>query len=187
MTTEPIQLSEERLRSLKSAGEIADRLGIPETILLNLANEGFIPHYKLRGIEGPWFMWKETRYWIRANLVTRVNGNPLPKTPIIVAPDHIPSARYDAVPFSLQGVEGLREYVPDFFCGVYFLCCDGQVVYVGQSHHIPQRLRQHGDKKFDRVFFLHVPQYCLDELESKFIRLLNPSLNLTGKASTVSL
>jgi hypothetical protein len=63
--------------------------------------------------------------------------------------------------------------------GVYFLCLDGDVVYVGQSIAVGVRVGSHaGSKPCDRIFALPVPPSELDAVEGAFIRILKPRLNM---------
>ena len=63
-------------------------------------------------------------------------------------------------------------------CGVYFLRYEGQIVYVGQSVSVYNRVSAHRkEKKFDQVSFLPCKQEELNNLEGFFIRLLMPKLN----------
>jgi hypothetical protein len=64
-------------------------------------------------------------------------------------------------------------------CGIYFLIKDNEIVYVGQSIHIPRRLKTHkrDQKSFDKVFFVECKRKELDCLERKYIRKFVPKLN----------
>lgn len=63
-------------------------------------------------------------------------------------------------------------------CGVYFLRDQGEIVYVGQSVSVYNRVSQHRQqKKFDSVSFLPCRRDQLNNLEGFFIRLLKPKLN----------
>jgi hypothetical protein len=64
-------------------------------------------------------------------------------------------------------------------CGIYFLIKDDEIVYIGQSIHIPHRLKNHKrDKKpFDKVFFIECKRRELDRLERMLIRQYTPRLN----------
>ena len=80
-------------------------------------------------------------------------------------------------------------------CGVYFLCKGDEVVYVGQSTNVIQRVASHMAevsnpkidptapimrKKFDRAFFLKCETGDLDRLEGAFIRIFEPKANGRG-------
>ena len=72
--------------------------------------------------------------------------------------------------------------------GVYFLFCEGELVYVGQSRHVPDRIADHVREKrlsFDSVSFIPVPVEKLLETESYYIDLLWPTENRTGDRSKV--
>ncbi len=63
-------------------------------------------------------------------------------------------------------------------CGVYFLICDGSVVYVGQSVDIQSRLGSHANSiPFGSYYYIECDNTQLDLLESIYIHLLNPVLN----------
>lgn len=63
-------------------------------------------------------------------------------------------------------------------CGVYFLIKDDEIIYVGKSVRIPNRLRDHQrGKDFDRVFFVECKEDELDDLEKRCIREFSPRLN----------
>ena len=58
------------------------------------------------------------------------------------------------------------------------MCDNEQVVYVGQSKNIAQRVKGHSDVKcFDSVYVLIVPWHKLDDVEAAFIRHLQPKYN----------
>jgi len=65
--------------------------------------------------------------------------------------------------------------------GVYFLLRDEEVVYVGQSSNVAQRIAAgHPEKEFDDAVCLLVPQEQLLEVEAAFISALNPLYNRTA-------
>lgn len=76
--------------------------------------------------------------------------------------------------------------VPEF--GVYFLLDGEEVVYVGQSHCVNARVRQHqseGAKRFDRAVWLSVPEKLLWDIEDAFISVFRPKYNRTSGALAV--
>lgn len=65
-------------------------------------------------------------------------------------------------------------------CGVYFLMLKREIVYVGQSTNIANRIGQHAkEKEFDRVRFIRCDREHLNKVEGFFIDLLQPRLNGT--------
>lgn len=92
------------------------------------------------------------------------------------------------MPESLKSICG-RYKLPVFrvnekeISGVYFLCKDGKVDYVGQSKDIKERIRTHRKEKrksFDSIFALKLPQELLLKIEETFIVLLCPKYNNNG-------
>lgn len=94
-------------------------------------------------------------------------------------------------PVGLNEVEGLQHYEPQFF--IYFLVLGLEVVYVGQTNDLKQRIDQHrrgfwgGNRKkqqaktFDDVFYIPVAEEDADRLEAYWIDRLRPRLNLNLK------
>lgn len=84
----------------------------------------------------------------------------------------------DAVPKEIADVSALVEIPALHPPGVYFLCQNNKVVYVGQSTNPSVRIVQHqADKKFDRVFL--IPTNDLDNVEYEYIKKLKPKYNIT--------
>lgn len=63
--------------------------------------------------------------------------------------------------------------------GLYMLCREGRVVYVGQAERPAERIAQHRveGKAFDAVYGLPCPPESRNLLEGYVIRALRPSLN----------
>lgn len=62
--------------------------------------------------------------------------------------------------------------------GIYFLCCRGVVVYVGQSHRIPSRIVKHFETKvFDEIRYINVDVNRLNDVEAYWIKRLRPPYN----------
>jgi hypothetical protein len=63
--------------------------------------------------------------------------------------------------------------------GIYFLCKDKKVVYIGQSRDVLARVNGHiGLKEFDSVMSMLVPEGLLDEAEQYWIKRIKPDLNV---------
>ncbi len=79
----------------------------------------------------------------------------------------------------LKSKYNLESLNDDPIIGIYFLIHNGEIIYVGQSKDIRNRITQHRDKSFDDVFFI---RYIKDELTIKeefFVQSLTPLLNKT--------
>ena len=67
--------------------------------------------------------------------------------------------------------------------GIYFLYYKKELQYVGQSISVFSRVAEHEcNKRFDEVRLFACSQKDLDKFERFFIRLLQPPLNVAGKA-----
>lgn len=121
---------------------------------------------------------------------------------IRVSPDHLTAylethlcpAQGQTVPSSTGAVEsGLtgradwtREEIVGtsakaVFTGIYFLISDGEVVYVGQSIDVLNRIAQHKAKqivKFDRFTLIECSRDDLNRLERIYIQRLRPRCNV---------
>ena len=67
--------------------------------------------------------------------------------------------------------------------GVYFLCDNSNIVYVGQGKFAGQRAMSHFYKKWDEVFVLPCGVEHLKSVEAAFISLLKPHYNKTKHRS----
>ena len=66
-------------------------------------------------------------------------------------------------------------------CGIYFLIDAGEIVYIGQSTNILDRVGSHFSegKTFDRYYAVDVPKRYLNEVESFLIHRFKPRDNRT--------
>ena len=169
---------EEWPTGLVSAGDIAAEVGLAVDRVTALADAGYWPHYRFDG-GAPMFKKSESKAWAARNLMQRVQG----KDPdfdfkvVIQAPNIIKTVP----PASIANVKGLTELTHILYPpGVYFLVDGNEVVYVGQSVNPMSRVGEHLRSKagkFERVYFVPVPQFMLDAVEGGFIKLLSPKLN----------
>lgn len=166
---------------LQSAEESAQALGIGLERLRLLADGGFAPHYRIDG-GPPRFKVSELKRWAAANLVERVEGCELPAPVRIMVPaERVQDHRN--VPVSLRQISGLCDITGEMLrTGIYFLCRDLAVLYVGQSRNVGNRITEHFKRyDFDTIFFLPWPGDDLDRIEAALIRSLRPPIN--GRAS----
>lgn len=159
---------------LKRAAHIADILGLPEKKVLEFANLGYMPHWKINGGE-PLFQTAEVKRWAKKNLLQRNDGTDLPmEFHISVDP---PSA--SNLPPKIHNLKNIRE-IPcaSIIPGIYFLTKNDEIVYVGQSVNPIARIHSHQQEKdFEKAYLLPVPREKLDEVEAAFIRFFRPRLN----------
>lgn len=155
--------------------------------LVELAESQFIPHYRLDG--SVMFGAEEAKEWLNHNFVARVPGVNVDGGVARIINVIGPSLAAMDIPMELRAVAGflvpmaLQSIETCPFSGVYFLCAKGQVVYVGQSVNVTNRVGQHfGNKTFDAAFFMRLPASDLDFVEGEFIRALEPKYNF-GKQS----
>ena len=169
--------------AFKTPEEAAKSLGntISTERLVELAEAGYAPHYLIDG-KGPWFKVTELREWFDHNAVQARGGLPMPSRLSLVL-DPPPRSASDAPRF-LSYLDGLLHLDPAYLRhpGVYFLCQDDEVVYVGQSIAVPNRVMDHireAKKVFDqeRIYYLPVPESELLRMESEMIRRLQPRYN----------
>jgi len=166
-----------------SLEEIAREAGVDAEKLGDYARSGFAPCL-LGANNEPRFRKNEILNWIKDNMFREVIGRSLPARPNVFiftneAPKGVP------IPRELDTIEGLAEYAHYQFppC-IYFLVRDNKVVYVGQSVSLPVRIQTHlttERKDFNRVLYLPVPMYQLNEAENEYIRALRPEYNMAGK------
>lgn len=83
------------------------------------------------------------------------------------------------VPAAISKVDGLVSLSLDG-PKVYFLCHQGEVVYVGKTTRpIEHRLSSHaGQKMWDSVYAIPVQEADIDSVEQRYIRELHPRFNI---------
>ena len=167
--------------NLISLEQAAPAISISCERLQLLADGGFAPHYRIDG-GPPMFRVAELRRWAGANLVEQVEGRELP-APIRVITAAPRILDYRKVPTGLREVIGLCDVTDEIKrTGIYFLCRDGCLLYVGQSINVAARVTEHYRRyEFDSVLFLPWPGDDLNRIEAALIRELRPPLN--GKSA----
>lgn len=165
---------------LVGASEAAVDLFITPERLIDLANGGFAPHYRID--DGPpLFRKSELKEWAAKNLIKKFDAREFkaPFVQVVVEKDE-----YDHLGFAPTSIKrlNLKNITGDFRrSGIYFLCSNGRVVYVGQAVCVHSRVSTHmvtdkGDK-VDAVFFLPWPAEDLNNIEGALIRALKPERN----------
>lgn len=150
--------------------------------LIELAEAGLVPHYTIEN--KIFFGVSETKKWLSENLVMQHQGKNIgnqqamiinvvsPKLQCIDIPVELRAIAAYLIPMELQSVESCQ------MSGIYFLCDQGTVVYVGQSVNVLSRVGSHfGSKTFDFAFLLRVPKSDLNYVEGQFIRAMKPKYN----------
>jgi hypothetical protein len=170
--------------SLKTAEDISQAIGISAERLIQLADSGYAPHWRIdNGL--PFFRLGEIKEWLSENVVERIKGRPLPQAVIVsVTKERI--SDYRNVPEQLRQIPGLVDITGEARrSGIYFLCQDNELLYVGQSVSVSARISSHHHEgKFNRVIFMPWPPDDLNSVEGALIRALRPPLNgqtATGK------
>lgn len=177
---------------LLSLTEMAGEIFLQPEVLLSYATTGHCPHYRIDN-GPPCFKKSEVKSWAAKNLIKKCEGKDFPSKIVILSAEK--SINILEAPPELRLLKDLRK-CPDIvdISGVYFLCKNGEIVYVGQSISIFTRISAHRSNNlidFDSVFFIPVPQQHLNDVEGTLIRHFKPKhngINKNGKysAPTVS-
>lgn len=79
-------------------------------------------------------------------------------------------------------LDGFVEYISPELIGVYVLCLEGDIIYIGQSTNVTARLREHRrkGKVFDCVYVRYCAEAELDRIEVSMIRKHKPKNNITN-------
>ncbi len=166
--------SEGGMPKLITAEELSPKIYIPIEKILELAKQGKFPCVRIPGRDEPLFLLKNATEYAKREIFQIQDGKPYH---LHVHTDK--SFSIEQLPRSLRSNSEqlfLFEFT-DIPC-VYFLVTDDEVVYVGQSVNLNQRLSMHADKQFETVFYMPVPERDLLEIEGRFIRLLKPKYNV---------
>lgn len=154
-------------------------IGVPAARVSEWVSAKIIPFYEMPGISEPWFKVAELKKWAGEFSQRHGGLDSSPRIELVVRPSE--PAKFFDVPECLRHISGLRQAsLLDSCCGVYFLCRQGQVVYVGQSVDVLSRVGQHRidkTKTFDTAFFVPCRQCDLNTLERELIDRLMPEYN----------
>jgi hypothetical protein len=171
-------LASELPNNLIKIDDASSYVGISKERLMSLVEGMFVPHYRIDGGE-PLFVKKEIRAWVSKNLVTRTEGKDIHN--ILLLNTKTVDGEYPSPPDSIsriRDIEPVAVFLPK--TGIYFLCYNGNCVYIGQSVDITERVKTHIRErrfKFDTAYSIAIVKEELDTIERRFIRLLNPIYN----------
>lgn len=131
------------------------------------------------------FVPQEIREWIETNLIQIQNGQDFVTLQILNANKHLAKST-DNIPFELSAIKNLYRIDQSIFTGsgVYFLCKDGVIKYVGKSVCVSARVATHikeGVKYFSEIFYIAAPTNEIDALEKAFIHYFLPEYNSNGR------
>lgn len=178
------------ITKLRTAKELKGRVKelFSDLELIEMAKNHSLPHYVLINpvtkIETFLFDTKELLEWVNKNWLTK-NQCFVSQHLHFVCFDYEKYRinNYDGVPNELAFIKELYilpSTVSSTPPGIYFLCNGKEIVYIGQSRNVGNRIPNHRGKEYDRVFFIpcHVNQLC--DFERALIRRFKPPLNSSG-------
>lgn len=179
----------------KCNGKMKRLLG--DDVILQLAKDGMCPHYilvnPLSKEEMVLFSATELESWIEKNYLFYKEGNFTPSFEFIHFNRELNRVSHKEVPVELSQLgDDLFELPFDYINtppGIYFLCKDNKIMYVGQSTSIVSRIATHikeNTKQFDRIFFIVCPAHKLDEIETELIKRFYPPLNIKSNIHKVA-
>jgi hypothetical protein len=147
--------------------------------ILYFAKNKYMPYHEIGGSQVG-YRYKEVISWIIKN-ASRYSSVGVDVHPSIIRfRSRVRKEAKHLIPDSLKDIINLTPMEIGYPSGVYFLCQDEKVVYVGQSVKPSSRIPHHyKDKKFNRVFLLPVPEQKLLQVEHKYIREFEPLYNKT--------
>lgn len=150
--------------------------------LAELADSGLAPHYIVDG--NVYFGMSEIKEWLNHNWLLRRPGQHIgenfativnvvaPTQSKCVLPVALRFMEHLLVPMSLESVENAP------ICGVYFLCSNDELVYIGQGGNVFNRIGAHfGNKTFDFSWLMRVPKSDLNFIEHHLIEKFAPKYN----------
>lgn len=159
-----------------------------EEELNEMALQGMCPHYiiknPLKNTEGIYFIQSELYDWINDNLLKQKRYNIEQKLVLhYVDYEHHKIAETDVIPSELTRINGLLKLPMTMINtppGIYFLCKDHQIVYIGKAKNVYSRILTHINeekKDFNQVFFISCHINNLTTFERALIRYYHPPMN----------
>ena len=130
--------------------------------------------------------WGKVR-WLRTNKVphaVRDDGSPVVLRKEMVSAVN-KRTMYDPLPTAATVLK--MKPLPRNPCGVYFLIANEKIVYVGMTKTFFARIAAHltGEKEFDSISFMPVPEKDLLGMEGEMIARFNPIYNVMGRRAAV--
>lgn len=184
----------ENINNLKRADELSGRFKklVGNEGLIQLAKDGICPHYKvihpITKEENILFIQPEVNQWFVDNYTTYISGGFTTKFDFYYFDrDNFAPKRKENVPPELIKIKDLFELPLETIStpsGIYFLCADRKIKYIGQSHNVARRICDHMNdktKQFNSVYFITCSISELRTLESALIRYFKPEYNATIK------
>lgn len=185
------------IKDLKTAKQLpaaVTKLITPEEIE-DLSRNGMCPHYRLVNplkdkvvyLYNP----NEVHEWVNKELLKYFPYKFEPVLTIFQYNQTISAEDTQIPPPELAAVRNLLRLPISSTCmtppGIYFLCREGKVVYVGQSVNVLGRVMTHvseGQKEFESAFFIPVAEQHLDKIEQAFMKTFRPVYNLSNSGPT---
>lgn len=174
------------ITKLKKAGDLSKKVLylIPADEITKLAKDNIIPHYVLRNPQSDEALFlfnnEEILEWLCKYNLEYVNAIYETKFNIVNF-DSGKELKFGALPIELSNIENIYQINLSEVCnvsGIYFLCKNKKILYIGQTVNIHNRLSQHlKNKEFEDVFFVPVHRMFLDEVERSLINHFAPPLN----------
>jgi excinuclease UvrABC nuclease subunit len=177
------------LKELKEAHQLTPSIYkiVTADDLLKMAQDGLCPHYILqhpitKEIKH-YFKSSEIHDWLKSNYMS-YNNDWMDKAMVFHHfNEKLMFPESHRVPLELSNVDKLFEIPRDVLNtppGVYFLCHESKIVYIGMSTHIGSRIMTHskeGQKVFDAVYFITCGIRRVAEVETALIRYFKPKYN----------
>lgn len=179
-----VMLDIDKLRTADGLrGKITDILK-PDDII-ELAKKQEIPHYilinPLTKEEVFCFLPSEVNEWFRSFIYERPAISPVHLNFINYDSNEYKLGPADLIPQSLAVIKQLKKIPLATFetpPGIYFLCKDQEIVYIGQAQCVASRVLAHKTQKdYDSIFFIHCHINQLCPTEKALIRFFKPKLN----------
>jgi predicted DNA-binding transcriptional regulator AlpA len=155
--------------TLLSPDEVARTLRTSVKALRRMVRDGFFPPPFRVGRGDRWSVGTVREGILELQLRSKFGVPSESKPPTSTIPDAL-----------LDVSSEWQEYSPYREPVVYFLLLHGQVVYIGSTLCIGQRIAAHKEKGFDRVLYFRVPEDRMLAMEAEMIRRFMPPLNQTS-------
>jgi len=177
-----------RLKRLEECkGKIREIIG--DEGIMQLAKDNLIPHYVIYNPitkeESIWFMSGELNQWFDQNCLSYRQGFFEQSYNFMYFDKDLHKADEEA-PEELLNIRNLYCLPKGIITtppGVYFLCKNGEIVYIGQAINVAARITTHiteGLKDFDQIYYISCQRHRLNDLEMALIRMYKPKYNKVG-------